>query len=154
MRGPPANGIKTRLDVLNAALGRRPILVVENDDVDYELIRTSLLKAGFEVERDRTVGAAIDRLTRLPLPSGIIVEYDLPDGTAEDLIEAAPSGMRIVVCSGHPRRQGISKSEDGWRDKIVAAVDALSGRVLEVDPDEGLIEAIEGLRKEARRRIG
>lgn len=85
---------------------RRPLLLlVDDDDAGAHALARMLSDDGFEVEWVREGNAAIDRLSRAPLPEGLITDLYPPhaDGlTIARLARSQRPMMLAIVLTGHP----------------------------------------------------
>jgi len=79
------------------------VLIVEDDRALREVMVEGLSRRGFHMREAERVAAAIHEIQNLP-PSAILVDYQLPDGTAFDLLEALRSQelrIPVIVLTGH-----------------------------------------------------
>ncbi len=87
--------------------GRRParpvhVLVVEDDDAVRRAIAEGYRRHGYEVAEARYAAEALKAL-RVLHPEVLVIDYHLPDGKGEDLLEHLPRGRQApvtVVVSG------------------------------------------------------
>jgi len=80
-----------------------PILLVEDDQDLAALWREYLISKGLPTEVRHTVAEARKAISELELDL-LIVDYTLPDGTAEDVlaaVRASGTAAKVILCSGH-----------------------------------------------------
>jgi DNA-binding response OmpR family regulator len=90
--------------------GTSRVLVVEDDDGLRTIIRRNLEARGHEVREAATVAEAVAALVH-EMPSLLILDINLPDGTGWDVLRQAnpPSDVRVLVLTAvpiSPRRLG------------------------------------------------
>ncbi len=79
------------------------VFILDDEDDLRGLIVRSLVKKGFKVEDYATVSAIIDKLNSGARPDIMILDYNLPDGSALDVLQLAgfdPRECNIIVISG------------------------------------------------------
>lgn len=82
----------------------RHVLVVEDDPTISEVLCTVLEDEGYEAECVATIADARASLAR-NRPSCVVLDFHLPDGTAEEIIRAAvgtPTSPPMMIVSASP----------------------------------------------------
>ena len=64
------------------------ILIADDDRISTHLLAAAVRRGGHEVETTATVRETTDRLDRDPLPDCILLDVNMPDGTASDVLRA------------------------------------------------------------------
>ena len=87
----------------NAAIMRDKVLIVDDEELVRRPVRRYLESEGFEVCEASTVqmGTAAVRAER---PDAVVLDYELPDGTALDLLPAlkrADPDLPVILLTGH-----------------------------------------------------
>jgi DNA-binding response OmpR family regulator len=82
-------------------MGNPRLLIVENHVATRNLLQAIFQGEGWEVS---TVGTVAEGLARLdPVPAGLILDMDLPDGGGETVLQRVrDDGLptRVAVCTG------------------------------------------------------
>lgn len=85
------------------------ILVVDDDVRTASLLVRMLREDGFEVELATDGEAAIERLSRPPMPSVLLTDLRMPNGDGGSVARFARShrpGLPVFVVTGYPDRAG------------------------------------------------
>jgi CheY-like chemotaxis protein len=104
--GCSSSGMAAKLhDILNAVPSRVSILMVEDDTLIRQVAAEMLRDAGFDVVEASGRREAAGALDGAPSPfAAAIMDFTLPDGTAEelarDLRKQCPD-LPLVIASGH-----------------------------------------------------
>ncbi len=104
--------LESELVAASPSTGPRPlrILIVEPDDRCDEVIRQSLGRGAevFRVERVTSMAEALEQVSRARYDCALI-EYELPDGTALDFLQATGVAERVpVIVMTENRRDSIA----------------------------------------------
>ena len=79
------------------------VLVVEDDDQMREVLVEGLAQSGFHMRQASGLKAALIEIENLP-PTALLVDYQLRDGTAFDLLDSLKSQdllIPVIVLTGH-----------------------------------------------------
>ena len=79
------------------------VFLVEDDPTTQLILSTQLELGGYEVHSFDRTESAIDALP-IEHPRGLVLDYQLPDGTAEDVIRALGpriSDVPVIVVTGY-----------------------------------------------------
>ena len=79
------------------------VFLVEDDPTTQLILSTQLQLGGYEVSAFDRTDSAIDALP-VEKPRGLVLDYQLPDGTAEDVIRALGAEIRevpVIVVTGY-----------------------------------------------------
>jgi CheY-like chemotaxis protein len=100
-------------NILDAALPRRAILLVEDDEDTRQLLAVALESQGYDVDQAAHAAQALDRLRarRFDL---VLTDYDLPGRTGAALLREAHRdglvrGAATLVVTAHPDPEGVDE---------------------------------------------
>ncbi len=114
------------------------VLVVEDDDLMRDVLVEGLRLRGFHMREAEGVVAALKEIQSLT-PSAILVDYQLKDGTAFDLLDALRSQdlrIPVIVSTGHASIDLAVKAVKNGAEQFIpkpidlAALDTLLQRVI------------------------
>ena len=108
------------------------ILIVEDDAVTNETIRLLLADEAIEAVGAVSLAQARSQLAESTGVVGIVLDYTLPDGTAEELLgelAATPYSPGVVLISGHPHAKDTARRFGIPLIKKPFDIDALLGAV-------------------------
>lgn len=79
------------------------ILVADDDPVIVHLVSAVLRRFGHEVEATRDVATTVTRLGRSPQPACVVLDMQMPDGTASDVLARTSdvaTGIPVLLLTG------------------------------------------------------
>lgn len=97
------------------------ILIVEDDASTRDVLARALAEHGMESAEAGTVGAALMRLDRDPVPAAVLLDLTLPDadgGTVLRRIRRDRLPVRVAVVTGHPDPDAVFEAMALAPDRI------------------------------------
>ena len=97
------------------------VLIVEDDRILREVMVEGLSRRGFQVREAAGIAASLREIQNLT-PSAILVDYQLPDGTAFDLLESLriqEIRIPVIVLTGHASIDLAVKAVKNGADQFI-----------------------------------